>query len=197
MIHRKSLSLRAARQPAVVIDDPARSGRLRRPRIWLAVFGTAAVILGVVEVNSAILDASSRSRQEGGKASEVAVPVREGPFRFTIFDVQGGRASLGPTTARQVPEGRFFVVGLRVTNVGAQGRALFTGDQLLVDGDRSWELDGQATLVMRQGSEVFGRKIAPGETAQGYVAFDVPKAIWPDYIELHESALSEGARVDL
>jgi hypothetical protein len=97
-----------------------------------------------------------------------------GAVEHTVLGAEW-RATLGEGASVRVPTRQFLVLRLAVTNKGADGQEVASLRLLAPDGTEFEELaDGSST------PEWFGlvRRLNPGESRQGNVLFDAPKAVY-------------------
>jgi len=100
--------------------------------------------------------------------------VAAGPLIYTIAETQW-QAQLGEGATARVPQHRFLLIRLSVTNSGASNSAVPA--MALVDAQ------GQDHLELTDGQGIqewlgYLRTISPAETDRGWVAFDVPMAAY-------------------
>ncbi|MBM3747581.1 MAG: DUF4352 domain-containing protein [Acidobacteria bacterium] len=100
--------------------------------------------------------------------------VTAGPLIYTIAETQW-RTQLGEGATARVPQHRFLLIRLSVTNSGASSSAVPA--MALVDGQ------GQDHLELTDGQGVqewlgYLRTVNPAETDRGWVVFDVPMAAY-------------------
>jgi hypothetical protein len=131
--------------------------------------------------------ASPSTPVNGGEASD-------GPLSFTIHGVD-----LGPTvTSSNAPvqkdaQGQYAVVHMTVTNNSDQSTSFVATFQKLKANDTVYNVDDEATFYLDSGLA----EIAPGESADFSIAFDIPPGAVPQAIELHTDPMSAGTEVPL
>lgn len=111
----------------------------------------------------------------GRSGAEVSIyrmgePVTVGPLIYTVMDTEW-RAQLGESPTARLPEHRFLLVRLSVTNSGA-GNAMVPAMAVV-------DAAGQTHLELADGQGVeewlgYLRTLRPAETDRGRVVFDVP-----------------------
>jgi hypothetical protein len=132
-------------------------------------------------------DTSSR----GSDAANMGEEVRDGKFSFRVTDSGVARPEPGLT-----PRGAFIIVTLQVSNVGNEPQSFFVQNQKLIDNQgREYAADTMAAIRMNE--DAMALDLGPGFDITVYVPFDVPLGTQPQYIELHDSAFSGGALVDI
>jgi uncharacterized protein DUF4352 len=90
-------------------------------------------------------------------------------------------------------KGEFINVRLNVANIGSQPQTYFATNQKLMVGSQTFSAD--ATAAMGAGGA--DEEINPGLSIATVVSFDVPPGTVPDYLEVHDSAFSGGAKIRL
>jgi len=128
----------------------------------------------------------------------VGDPVRDGKFEFVVSRADCSRTTLGREHLKRTAKGKFCVVSLSVRNI-ADGSQFFLGHaQKAFDaaGDEFGN-DEIAGIYVNRDTETFLRKLDPGERVTGNLVFDVPKTARLTTVELHDSLLSNGVKVNL
>ncbi|MFG6192808.1 protein kinase [Nonomuraea sp. JJY05] len=115
-------------------------------------------------------------------------PVQDGKLRFAVTSTKCPK----PAKAAQT---RTCQIGVRVSNVGQEARVLYPGQQKLVDEDH--ELHGGTKLLDKDGKEITPIRIEAGQSFVGALVFEFPKELAPAALEVHDSGLSGGARLNL
>jgi hypothetical protein len=109
--------------------------------------------------------------------------VQLGPLIYTVFESQW-MTQLGEGAVARIPEHRFFLVRMSVTNGGAS--------EVIVPAVALIDDNGGSHLELSNGEHVprwigFLRQMKPAETTQGNLVFDVP----PGHYKLRISDESE------
>ncbi|MFD0477320.1 DUF4352 domain-containing protein [Nonomuraea thailandensis] len=115
-------------------------------------------------------------------------PVQDGKLRFAVTDAKC------PKPAKAAAE-RTCQIGVQVRNVGEEARVLYPGQQKLIDEDD--ELHGGTKLLDKGGKEITPIRIEAGASFTGALVFELPKELEPVGLEVHDSGLSTGARLNL
>ncbi|SDJ78069.1 Serine/threonine protein kinase [Nonomuraea maritima] len=115
-------------------------------------------------------------------------PVEDGKLRF---EVTGKKC---PKPARAAAT-RTCRIGVEVSNVGKEARVLYPGQQKLIDEDEQGH--GGIKLLDGGGKEITPIRIEPGASFTGALVFELPKNQAPIGLEVHDSGLSAGARLNL
>ncbi|WP_406675422.1 protein kinase [Nonomuraea sp. N2-4H] len=115
-------------------------------------------------------------------------PVQDGKLRFAVTGVNC--ADTGKAAAKRTCE-----VGIQVRNVGQEARVLYPGQQKLIDEDKA--LHGGTKLLDEDGKEITPVRIEAGRTFKGALVFELPNDLDPLGLEVHDSGLSRGARLNL
>ncbi len=144
----------------------------------------------------ALIGCGGSSTVSGSQAAAAAIgsEVRDGKFAFVVNHVETGKPVAGDPSNEYLQskaKGEFVIVHLKVTNIGDKAQGFFVANQKLIAGGKTFEADAMASLSASQGD------INPGLSTNVSIAFDVPVGTVPDAIELHDSMLSGGAKVNL
>ncbi|MFC7587066.1 DUF4352 domain-containing protein [Nonomuraea antimicrobica] len=115
-------------------------------------------------------------------------PVQDGKLRFAVTDTKCPKPD-GAATKRTCR------VGVEVSNVGPEARVLYPGQQKLIDEDDA--LHGGTRLLDEAGKEIMPIRIEAGRSFTGALVFELPKDLEPAGLEVHDSGLSTGARLNL
>ncbi|MEU2201794.1 DUF4352 domain-containing protein [Isoptericola sp. NPDC019482] len=123
--------------------------------------------------------------------------VRDGKFEFTVTDVEDGVSSVGDQYFGEEAQGQFVLVHMKVENIGDEAQYFMGDNQYLHDSEgKQYSADTEAAIYLDEAESLLS-EINPGNTVEGVVVFDVPTKADLDSIELHDSAFSGGATVDL
>lgn len=116
--------------------------------------------------------------------------VRDGKFEFQVLGVERGVTQIDDAFSPEIAKGEFFIVKLRVTNVGNEARNFSaTSQKLLINGN-----EYEATSIMDNG---WMEDINPGLGIETQAVFDIPPGAMPSAIECHDSMFSGGALLAL
>jgi Domain of unknown function (DUF4352)/Protein of unknown function (DUF2510) len=146
----------------------------------------------------------SRSARSNGAAEPSVVPlgsaVRDGKFEFRIIDLASAKTVNDPAghpSMTKPAQGMFAIVSLSVTNVGNEPQNYFGSNQKLIDiAGREYEVSSSAKMYMNSGVGVTGQ-IKPGKSIQVKLPFDVPSSARFTTLELQDSMLSGGLKLQL
>jgi hypothetical protein len=117
--------------------------------------------------------------------------VHDGQFEFFVTDFRKATVRTEPP-----PDGENFLALLSVTNTGTDPRPFVVGNQKLIDAaGHGYAARGMADLHLDHETTIL--EIPPGATTKLGIRFDVPIGTRLTAIELHESATSRGATIDL
>jgi Domain of unknown function (DUF4352) len=124
--------------------------------------------------------------------------VRDGKFEFVVSGMDCGIRRIGSDYLNEEAQGQFCIVSLTVQNTSATCRRRSSGrNQYLFNAaGQRFDADTAAGIYLDD-SESFIERINPGNSLSGKVVFDVPPDAVPVSIELHDSAFSGGAMVEL
>lgn len=164
------------------------------------------VRLGVIAVSIAVLvgyatgcatskpggtNAAGSSRPQ--QAAGIGTPVRDGKFEFVVTSVDRSKTAGNPSNEfeQSTAQGEYVNVHLSVKNIGNEAQSFFANNQKLIVGGKKFD----AASIMGVNGD--GGSLNPGLGVDTVVSFDVPVGTAPDSIELHDSAFSGGATVNL
>lgn len=144
--------------------------------------------------NSTIPTASLSERATSTAKPDAPAPagssVRDGKFEFQVLGVERGVTQIDDAFSPEIAKGEFFIVKLRVTNVGDEARSFSsTSQKLLINGN-----EYKATSIMNNG---WMEDINPGLGIETQAVFDIPPGAQPTAIECHDSMFSGGASLAL
>jgi hypothetical protein len=201
--------------------QPAPPKRRNRMWGWIAALVVGSVLLCVV-ISALIALASPKPKRSfndpiaeasTGKRSSVAAPAqptkpaeaapakpdlgvakRDGKFEFIVSKV-----AYAQTIPNVRPQGQFVVVTLSVRNIGKEARTWADGSQYAYDaGGRKFSADSGAGLYVAANSgSTWIDSINPGNAVTGKIVFDIPAGATLTRLELHDSMLSGGVKVNL
>ncbi len=116
--------------------------------------------------------------------------VRDRKFEFQVLGVERSTSKEGLFSPEQA-KGEFFIVHLRVTNIGDDARSFSASSQhLIVNGNK---YDATTSIS----DENWLEDINPGLSIEASVTFDIPPGAVPEAIECHDSMFSGGALLAL
>jgi hypothetical protein len=116
--------------------------------------------------------------------------VRDGKFEFQVLGVDRSATKEGIFNPEQA-KGEFFVVKLRVTNIGDEARTFWGSNQKLIVNGNKYEASSSLS------DDGFRQDINPGLSVNTKVMFDIPPGAVPEAIVCHDSAFSGGAQLAL
>ncbi len=172
----------------------------------LAVTFVAGVFFAGRATNNPEDTLSDTTSQSGSNKAAISgaigEPLKDGNFEFTAHSVKCGIAQvIQPDNdyLHKTAQGQYCVLSLSVKNVGDQEVPYYSRHQKLWDGTPSqYGSDEAATTYYTQSSLPSNlANLNPGNGVNVSVVFDIPKGVTPVFAELHESALSAGAKVNL
>ncbi|WP_440760744.1 DUF4352 domain-containing protein [Mycolicibacterium sp. 22603] len=190
------------------LEQPAKAGLSKGGKVGL---GVAAAVFGLVVIGSlGDSDKASETRSSRSDASTAAEStsdaapltdrdtpaaagstVRDGKFEFRVLGVERGQQRIEDAFAPEIAKGEFFIVKLRVTNIGDDARSFSaTNQKLLINGNKY-----EATSIL--GDNSWMEDINPGLGIETQAVFDIPPGSVPTAIECHDSMFSGGALLAL
>lgn len=196
--------------PPPGVGQPGKAGPLKKSekKLILGIGAVAVVLIAiastsgndkktVTESNTAgsVPSTSSATTAKPSKPSgPVVAPagssVRDGKFEFQVLGVDRSASKEGIFNPEQA-KGEFFVVKLRVTNIGDEARTFWGSNQKLIVNGNKYEASSSLS------DDGFRQDINPGLSINTKVMFDIPPGAVPEVIVCHDSAFSGGAQVAL
>lgn len=134
--------------------------------------------------------APAKPKPTGPVVAPAGSSVRDGKFEFQVLDVDRSASKEGIFNPEQA-KGEFFVVKLRVTNIGDDARTFWASNQKLIVNGNKYEASSSLS------DDGFRQDINPGLSINTKVMFDVPPGAVPEAIVCHDSAFSGGAQLAL
>jgi hypothetical protein len=190
------------------VGQPAKPGMSRGVKIGLGVGAALLALIALGSFGSSEKSAETKSSSTTPTSSlldnptstpvkpvsEMAAPagssVRDGKFEFQVLGVERSTSKEGIFKPEQA-KGEFFVVHLRVTNIGDDARSFSASSQhLIVNGNK---YDATSSIS----DENWMEDINPGLGIEASVTFDIPPGAVPEAIECHDSMFSGGALLAL
>ena len=142
--------------------------------------------------------ASGRRGNGGGPAGtagpQLGVPVRDGQLEFTLTQWRCGVPEIGQGFWSRQARGQYCLADLTVRNIGRESRTLFEPLITLYDTDGHRHNPDAAARFYLGNRSVWG-SVDPGETVSGTAAFDIPRSVQGDRLELHDGLFSGGTRL--
>lgn len=186
----------------------------KKRKLWPWLVGGLVVLLALAamggkgskdtpSVTANAPSASAPAAAPGGDAKDAAAPagasVRDGKFEFTVQSVTGGAKEVGDNPyLKQTAQGQFFVVTVKVTNIGDKPQSFSPSNQKLIDNQgREFEPDATAQIALGGSDIPVWDNINPGNTADVKLVYDMPVGAVPAAMELHDSMFSAGAKVNV
>lgn len=145
-------------------------------------------------------DDEPQGAEEGGEpeVTGIGTPVRDGKFEFTVNGLRCGETTVGQEFFEEEAQGQFCLLDVRVQNIGDQSQFLSADAQYLLDGQGTqYSASSEATFAMDPDGNTLFEEINPGNGVEGTIVFDVPQGAQITRAELHDSAFSGGAVVNL
>lgn len=172
----------------------------RWPWIVVAVF-VAIIAIAAIGGNDSKNANTSSSGSSGSSpapaAASVGQEVRDGKFAFTVTSVDTSDIAGDPSNQfeRVQAQGKFINVQMTVVNTGDRPQTFSASDQKLIAGGKQFGPNNEAALWTHS----WNVEINPGNSIPAVISFDVPpgSAATGGVLELHDSALSGGAKVNL
>jgi hypothetical protein len=136
------------------------------------------------------------------QVAKIDTPVRDGKFQFTVTSISHAK-SVGDTAdgLGDTAQGEYTILQVTVTNISSQSQTLDDSSQYIYDASgRKYDASTSADIDLNSAggsNSVFFNDINPGNTVRVKLAFDMPAGLNAVKAELHDSAFSGGATVNL
>lgn len=190
------------------MKQPKEGNWFKRHKILTVILGF--IVLGVIVSAAGGGSDSNKSASTGSDSSvktenketvaKVGEPARDGKFEFTVKSVTCGRESVGTNEfLTRKAQGQYCLVDMTIKNIGNEKQSLLSSDQKLFNSaGQEYSADDTATIYNSSDTGVtWYNDINPGNSASGVIVFDIPKDQTPVSAELHDSAFSNGVKVNL
>lgn len=175
---------------------------------WFVRHKVLSVILGLVVIGIISSAAgggnsgTSTKKSSSGKTAEVAKigqAANDGKFEFTVSSIECGKASVGTNQyLTKAAQGQYCLLNVSVKNVGDQAQSLLSSNQYLLNASgQKYSADDVATMYNTPNGTSWYNDINPGNSVNGAIVFDIPKDQTAATAELHDSAFSNGVKVNL
>lgn len=190
---------RAPRSRPAIPPRPRRTRRpLRTVLLLLTLVVVPLVLIGgcvaaLVDWSGGMMVRVGASGPQQPITAAPGTPIRDGKLEFTVTNTETGVQTVGIERA----DGDFVVVGLTVTNIGAEPHTyLPLGQELYDTAGARYTADITAT-AQRAPSAAGTRTLQPGESFATHLVFGVPKQTVPDHLLVRDFPLSLGTPVPL
>jgi hypothetical protein len=151
-----------------------------------------AALLSATALVSGCGSAPASTTNSSAAVASLGREVHDGNLAFTVtrFDCHL------PRIRDHIPQGEYVAVIITVKNVGNHPETYVVADQKLKDTTgKTYSTDNAVDATLND--DQIPPTIKPGYPVQMASVFDVPPGTLPTSVELHESASSAGATVDL
>lgn len=169
--------------------------------ILIAIIGGAAGGGDKTNTNSSTSDGSGVTKAEDKPATTVKLnePARDGKFEFIIKGVECGKTTVGTNEyLTKKAQGQFCLMTVNIKNIGNEAQGFFGSNQKLLNAQsQQFAADDVAGSYLDQNYTTLFSNINPGNSVEGVVVFDVPADTQITQAQLHDSAFSNGVKVNL
>ncbi|HEX5017660.1 MAG TPA: DUF4352 domain-containing protein [Actinomycetes bacterium] len=171
--------------------------------VVLIVIGVFVLLVGgctvavVVAGGKAINDAIESADDPASKAPEGA-EIRDGKFEFDVKSMECGLKQVSSGFSKEKAKGQFCVVTMTVSNIGDESQMFSDSDQYAYNAEGArYSADTGAGLALNKGDKGFLPEINPGNSINNVkVVYDIPADQEIVELELHDSFLSDGIRIN-
>lgn len=194
-------------------DNVKKKSWFARHKILTGILGFILLILVVQAAGGGSDTSTSNSNDDNNQSSQennsddsatvaaIGQTARDGKFEFTVNGIECGATEVvHPDTdaLRDQAQGQFCKLDLVVKNIGDEAQYFSDTDQKLLNSEGvQYSADSSATITLDGNGDTLLSQINPGNSVAGVLVFDIPKDQTPVAAELHDSAFSNGVRVNL
>ncbi len=165
----------------------------------------ALIVIGVISSaaggNKGTSSNGSSSKSSASKAAttaKIGEAANDGKFEFTVSSIDCGKTSVGSEFLNKTAQGQYCLLNVTVKNIGGEAQSLLSSNQYLFNASgQKYSADDSATIYNAPNGTSWYNDINPGNSVTGAIVFDVPKDQTPATAELHDSAFSNGVKVNL
>lgn len=175
-----------------------------RHKVWSVILGLIVISVissaaGGGKTNTSTNSSSKSSTAKTAEVAKIGRPVNDGKFEFTVSSVECGKVSVGSSQyLTKSPQGQYCLLNVSVKNIGDQAQSLISSNQYLLNASgQKYSADDTATIYNAPSGTSWYNDINPGNSVNGAIVFDIPKDQTPASVELHDSAFSNGVKVNL
>ncbi len=177
---------------------------------WGGIALVVLIVIGILSGNKS--DSTNKSSssstsnfQQGTKQEEVKVAglnetVKEDDLAFTVTGVDKEQ-TLGNQFTQKTAQGTFYVISLKVENMGNKTVTFNSSQAKVVDAQNrefEYSIDGQTAKGMAQGHvDLFLQQIQPSLSVSGDLVFDLPTDIKNPVLVLKGGLFSQGVKIKL
>lgn len=169
--------------------------------ILIGIIASAAGGGDKTSTNSSSSDGSGVTKAENKPSATVKLnePARDGKFEFVVKGVECGKTTIGTNEyLTKKAQGQFCLMTVNIKNIGNEAQGFFGSDQKLLNAQsQQFAADDVAGAYLDQNYTTLFSNINPGNSVEGVIVFDVPADTQITQAQLHDSALSNGVKVNL
>lgn len=168
-------------------------------RIVIALVLIAAISAGSGGGSTTTTSSSESTTQEETKVEDVigiGDTAHDGKFAFRVDKVKCGIKSVGEYLV-STAQGEYCAIDITVQNQGDEPQTMFSSNQYLYNTDGQKYSNDDGAVMSASSSSVWLNEINPGNAIAGTLYFDVPKGTSLDFLEVHDSMFSGGAKIYL
>jgi uncharacterized protein (UPF0333 family) len=165
------------------------------------------VVLGVVGIviYAAIKSSHSTTNSAAPRVTattQSVVPAGQqavdGDLGFTVTNIAYSKTAGDPSNPPYITstaQGVYVIITVTIRNVGNKVQSYFASNEKLIDSSgRQYSFDSTGDLWANKSPVL---PMAPGGLASTKMVFDVPEGTQPTQLELHQSLLSTGVKLNL
>jgi hypothetical protein len=190
------------------MKQPKEGNWFKKHKVLTGLLGIVVLVIVVSATGGGGTDTNSNNNDGGTSVktesketvAKIGEPARDGKFEFTVKGVTCGKETVGTNEyLTKKAQGQYCLMDLTVKNIGNEKQSLLSSDQKLFNKDgQEYSADDIATMYNSEDStSTWYSDINPGNSVSGVIVFDIPKDQTPVSAELHDSAFSNGVKVNL
>lgn len=147
-------------------------------------------------------DSNPKPAQPNDKTAsmpKIGQVAKDGKFEFTVTGIECGKTTVGTNQyLTKDAQGQFCLLSVTVKNIGNEAQTFDASSQKLLNAQgQQYSADSVASMYANPSGSTFLNTINPGNSVTGVVVFDLPKDGVPTMAELHDSAFSNGVKINL
>ncbi len=178
---------------------------------WFMRHKVISVILGLIVIgivssalgggkstNSSTPSSTSSSTEKKAVVAKIGEAANDGKFQFTVSSIECGKSNVGSNFLTKDAQGQYCLLSVAIKNIGDQAQSILSSNQYLFNAEgQKYSADDVATMYNTPNGSSWYNNINPGNSVSGTIVFDIPKDQTAVSAELHDSAFSNGVKVNL
>lgn len=167
--------------------------------ILIGIIGSAAGGGSKTSTNNSDGSGVTKVEDKVGVTVKLNESAKDGKFEFIVKSVECGKTTIGTNEyLTKKAQGQFCLATISVKNTGDQAQGFFGSNQKLLNAqNQQFAADDMASAYLDQNYSTLFSNINPGNSVEGVIVFDVPADTKITQAQLHDSAFSNGVKVNL